>query len=251
MNTTSEAGGARRSRPGRYGQAPMAAWGAVLAAALALGSCIQGPWDYYPEDPPHFRGIYLTAYAIAGNPIRQVCMERFLELTEEATDAYPFYAAADVRVSGRFGDTVGTVVLAPLDNAPNCFAGDSTALVQAGEEYDLEARVDWDSVGARVTSVLTATARVPATFAIPDSALAPGLAVTGGTPENPLSIGFLGSLPPRTREAMLAEYGDTLLRLQSDPAALEAFASANGEAALKRLLGLLGDETTAYRNGDS
>jgi hypothetical protein len=55
---------------------------AALAALLALGACIQGPWDYYPKNPPPYRGVFVTGYAIAGRPLTNVCFERVLDLSE-------------------------------------------------------------------------------------------------------------------------------------------------------------------------
>lgn len=229
---------------------PKAAGGLALLAAL--GSCIQGPWDYYPNNPPPFRGIWLTGYAIAGQPLRQVCMERLLDLAEESTDAFPFYDSAEVSVSGRFGDSTGTVRLTPLREAPNCFRGDSTVLVRRGADYTLDARITWDSAGRRVTSVLKAVAQVPDSFSIRPAASAPSLVLTGGVPSNIFSREFFAILPPPVQQAMAADFAEAAALIASgDTAAFQAYVAVNGKRIQDRLVELLGKERTVYDEGDT
>ena len=248
MNTTSER--VARSR-----------FPAALAAVLALGGCLPGPWDYYPEDPPIFRGLWMNAYAMAGKPITQVCLERFVDIGEEYTDAFAFYDSASVRITGRFGDSAGgsapaTLELAGRADAPNCFAGDSGALVLRGEAYDLEARVVWDSSGTKVTNTLTATARVPGGFSILDSAVAPLFAVKGGVPGNVFSLEFYEALPDPVREdALVQKTFEDMLALvtapEPDTAAVLAYREANAPALLKRLGELLKPYQEIFREGDT
>lgn len=231
---------------------PFLRMAAGLALLGALGSCIQGPWDYYPENPKPFRGIWLTGYAIAGQPIRQVCMERLLDVAEEYTNAFPFYDSAMVTVFGRFGDSTGTVRLTPLENAPNCFRGDSTVLVRRGGDYALEARVTWDSAGTRVTSVLKAVAQVPDSFSIRRTAAASSMVLSGGSPSNIFTPEFFLTLPPTVQEVLIKEYGDTLIKLQPDSAALRAYLAANGAKIQARLVQLLEKERKhVYKEGDT
>src|SRR5689334_9247511 len=77
----------------------------LMLLALALGACIQGPWDYYPENPTVFRGVMATAYVLSGRPLTQVCFERILNIDEEHTQAFAWYDSADVRISGAFYDS--------------------------------------------------------------------------------------------------------------------------------------------------
>lgn len=227
---------------------PGTAW--TLALGL-LGGCIQGPWDFYPEDPPIFKGIWVTAYAVSGKPLERVCFERFLPLKEEATNAFSFFDSADVRVSGRFGDSTGTVVLSKMADAPNCFSGDTGTRVKRGGAYALTARFVWDSAGVPATSTLRATARVPDTFSVRRTAAAPSMAKTGGIPTNIFSLEFFRSLPPRTQAVMTEEYGDTLLALASDTVALKAYIAKNGKAIAGRLTRLLEAEKYQYKEGDT
>lgn len=220
------------------------------AAALAiLAACIQGPWDYYPGNPPPFRGISVWGYAISGRPVDRVCFERLLDLGEEATQAFAFYDSAEVRITGRFGDSTRTLFLTAVSDTPNCFKGDSTALVQRAQNYELTATLVWDSAGRKTTSVLRGTARVPTSFRVNDTATAPGLSFKGGIPANIFDLGFLTSLPADVQDTLLAEYGDTLSKLQNDSAGLRAYLAVNGKAIQTRLVGLLEKSYQPYTKG--
>lgn len=224
---------------------------AATAVLLALGACIQGPWDYYPENPPTFHGIFVTGYAIAGRPVENLCFERLLDLSEEKTEAFAFYDSAAVRITGSFGGTVRTLTLSPLPDTPNCFQGDPALLVERGKAYDLEADIAWDSAGHLVASRLTATAKVPTDFAVHSTAAAPSLAKTGGVPANIFTPEFFAKLPPNVQQVMVKEYGDTLIKLQSDTAALGAYLKANGAKIQDRLIGLLEEDKFTYKEGDT
>ncbi len=237
MNTTSDR---RRSRSGIL----------AAAAALALGSCIQGPWDYYPHNPPPFRGVYLNGYVLAGKPVDNVCFERVLDLSEEATQAFAFYDSADVRIAGHFSNA-DSLVLTPVVDTPNCFRGDTAALAEKDQEYRLSARFHWDSAGSKVVSVLTATARVPTMFSIHRTAAAPSFAKTGGVPSNIFSIPFFLSLPPNVQAPLIKEYGDSLGKYQTDTTGVGKYLAANGQRIQKRLLGLLENDHFVYHEGDT
>ncbi|HKP96563.1 MAG TPA: hypothetical protein VJ385_12465 [Fibrobacteria bacterium] len=228
---------------------------AGMAAAAALAACIQGPWDYYPENPPLFKGLYLTGYALAGKPFRHVCFERLLKLDEEATQAFPFYDSADVRIAGRFQGAPDTLALTPIDTMPNCFQGDPLSLPERGESYALTARISWDSAGRKVTSVLTATANVPKDFKLHDSASAPGFAETGGIPDTILTRKFLGSLSPATLQALLEAFPEAGPLLTTDgfdtTAAFRAYIAANGKRIQDKLMELLDSKRYVYGKGDT
>jgi hypothetical protein len=259
MNTTSEPLGPPRTAARRW--APLAA----LAALMALGACIQGPWDYYPENPPSFRGVFVSGYAVAGRPIKQMCFERMLDLGEEATEAFAFYDSAEVSVTGSFvigslSGQVKTLVLTPQADTPNCFIGDTAALIDRGSAYDLSARFVWDSAGHQVTSVITGTARVPAKFSIHDSAAAPSLALKGGVPADlfkldsnliPRVTQFVSILPQSVQDVMEHEYLDTLVKIRNDTAKLYPYIRQNGKAISDRLFELLQNAKTVYHKGDT
>lgn len=261
MSTTSSIASEASAAPHRAARSRRPAAAAALAAILALGGCLPGPWDYYPEDPPVFRGIWMNAYAMAGKPIAQVCMERFVDIDEEYTDAFPFYDSASVRITGRFGDSAGgsavaTLELARLPDAPNCFAGDPQALVLPGQNYDMAARVTWDSVGTTVTHVLTATARVPAEFSIRDSAVAPKFAVEGGLAGNVFSVQFYLALPEEVQNDPLVKriYDGIRVLLEAperDTTAILEYVRTNGPALQARLGELLEPYQEVYREGDT
>ncbi|MDB5103001.1 MAG: hypothetical protein JWP91_690 [Fibrobacteres bacterium] len=225
--------------------------GAATASALALAACIQGPWDYYPEDPPVFRGLYVYGYVISGRPVQNLCFERILDVKEEATQAFAFYDSAVVTVTGSFGGSVRSQTLTAVVDTPDCFKGDPALLVERGSAYDLSARIQWDSAGKRVTTLATATAKVPASFSIHRTAAAPSFAKTGGIPSNIFTLEFLAALPPNVREIMAREYGDTLTKIQKDTAALRKYITANGPAMQKRLIGLLEKDKFTYTEGDT
>jgi hypothetical protein len=243
MNTPSE--------PRPHALARRFAPAALLAAVLALGACIQGPWDYYPNDPPVFRGLSATGYVIAGQPLRHVCFERILDIAEEATDAFPFYDSADVRITGRFSGQERTVALTPVPDTANCFLGDTGAVAERGQSYDLVAAFGWDSAGSRVVSTLRATANVPTDFRIHDTAAAPKLAETGGIPTGARPEDFLGffeKLPPEVRDVMQREYGAVLLM---DSLQRAIYLRKNLDAIQERLVQLMRPYKTRYGKNDS
>src|SRR4051812_21802022 len=118
---------------------------AAIAFALFLGSCIQGPWDYYPDNPAPFRGVFVSGYVLAGKPIGHICLERVLDIAEERTQAFAWYDSVDVRVSGPFGGTSRTLHLTAVADTPNCFRGDTGLIAERASDYQLEADVKWDS----------------------------------------------------------------------------------------------------------
>jgi hypothetical protein len=115
----------------------------LAGIALLLSGCLPGPWDYKPEHTPGFKGLTLSAYAVAGRPVENVCIERLLALSEASTDARPFHDSASVGISGTFSDNSQTLALQPKARSANCFEGDTAARFVAGESYTLSARIVW------------------------------------------------------------------------------------------------------------
>jgi hypothetical protein len=223
------------------------------AAVLALGlaACLQGPWDYYPDNPPPFRGVFATAYVLAGKPLTQICFERVLDLGEEHTQAFAWYDSAEVSVSGPFSGQSRAVALSAIADTPNCFRGDTALRAERGGVYALEARFTWDSAGTRVHSLVKGEAHVPDSFSIHRTAAAPSFAKTGGLPENIFDLGFVAQLPPAVRDTILAEYGDSLGRFRSDTAGLGGYLQRRGKDIQKRLGELLKRDQFVYHEGDT
>lgn len=221
------------------------------AAALALAACIQGPWDYYPENPPVFRGVFVTGYVLAGKPVEHLCFERVLDLAEEATEAFPFYKSADVRITGRFGGALKTLSLTSRADTPNCFIADPTQSADKGGDFDLSAVIQWDSAGHAVKDSLTGTAHVPDSFSVRRTASAPSLAKTGGVPDNFLTPQFFAILPPNVQKQILVEYGDSLSKYQRDTVGAGAYLAANAQKIKDRILDLISQDKFVYHEGDT
>ena len=154
--------------------------GAIWAGLLLVTGCIlPGPWDYSPRDKPAFRGILASVYAVADRPVANACFERLLTLDEGYTAAFSFYDSATVGIEGRFSTGGQTLVLQRDSITPNCFTGNASVHFLRGETYNLTARFVWDSAGTRVVSMLRATARIPTSFRVSDTAAAPRVAKQG------------------------------------------------------------------------
>ena len=159
----------------------------ALVLAIALMGCLPGPWDYAPANAPIFRGVTVSAYAVADRPVTDVCFERQLNLTESSTDAAAFYDSALVSITGVFSNGSQTLTLTPKDVPPNCFVGSAAAKFIRGNSYTLSARFVWDSAGSPAVTQLTSIARVPVDFAIKDTAHAPAFALTGTAHQQPFN----------------------------------------------------------------
>lgn len=140
----------------------------ILIGALFLASCLQGPWEYYPEESVAFRGIYTIGQVIAGTA-PEACFTPLLSLDESLASDFAFYDSAFVQVSGVFKDLGEVdVVLTPLAGKPNCFISPSEPQLKAlrGESYQMKAVFKWDSLGTRVVSTYMAEATIPTQFSI-------------------------------------------------------------------------------------
>lgn len=223
----------------------------VAVLAVGLAACLQGPWDYYPDNPPPFRGVFATGYVLAGKPLTRICFERVLDLGEEHTQAFAWYDSAEVRISGPFSGQSRAIALAAINDTPNCFRGDTGLRAERGGTYTLEARFAWDSAGARAHSLVKGEAHVPDSFSIHRTAAAPSFAKTGGLTGNIFDLGFLAKLPPAVRAPMVAEYGDSLARFQDDTTGLGSYLERHGKAIQDRLGELLKRDQFVYHEGDT
>ncbi len=223
----------------------------VITVFFFLVSCIQGPWDYYPKNPETHRGLWVTGYVIGGQPIKHFCIEKMLKLNEEYTNAFVFYKSATVEITGDFNGQK-TISLSPDSSQANCFLGDPTAIATAGQPYELNARIDWDSLGVPVTTQITATAQVPDFFELSDTAKAPSQVLTGPNLQNSgqkrgLQT-LLNELSKEAREAVINAYGETtLLSIAADSARQDSFFVAEG----KNILKIVEDYNITYNNGDT
>ncbi len=224
---------------------------AMTALCILTGCILQGPWDYTPHNQPEFKGIWASVYAVADRPAANVCFERLLSLTEGSTDAFPFYDSAEVGIEGTFSTGGATLLLHPLYDTPDCFSGDSTVHFVRGQSYNLTARFVWDSSGTEVVSLLTATAHVPQSFRITDTAAAPALVKTGLSEATLFDSTLYMKLPPAPRSQILALYGDTLNKLGSDTAARNAYLSLHGASLAAQAIALLQKDPIGYPRGDT
>lgn len=143
----------------------------IIIAAIFLASCLQGPWDYYPEESVVFRGIYTIGQVVAG-AAPEACFTPLLALDESLASEFAFYDSAFVQVSGTFEDLGEMdVILTPLAGKPNCFVSPSALDLKAlrGEAYQMKAVFRWDSLGRRVVSTYTAEALIPTLFSIKEA----------------------------------------------------------------------------------
>ncbi len=242
MNTTSDTN--------RYKSTSALSLGGILGVLLMAG-CLQGPWDYVPQKPEIHRGLFLTAYAVADRPLEQVCIERLFGLNEESTQAFPFYENAQVEVEGNFGGGPEVLPLTPVPYLPNCFQGRGDALVQRGETYELRARIVWDSAGESTESRIRARAQVPTRFSVERTAEAPAPAFAGGAVLDFLDPNFLEALPENVRNQLLAEFGQEIIPIMNDSAAMVEYLEKNGPRLLKRTIELLGQNTLPFDAGDT
>jgi len=141
----------------------------ILAFSIFLISCLQGPWEYYPEEKEAYRGIYTIGQIVAGSA-PEICFTPLLALDEALASDFAFYDSAYVEVSGTF-ESLGerTIVMKSLYERPNCFIPSSSAdtyKALPAESYTMSAVFVWDSLGTRVTSRYTAEAKIPSLFSI-------------------------------------------------------------------------------------
>ncbi len=242
---------------------PIAKWVGLLS--LLLTSCIQGPWDYTPNNPPVFEGLWAQAYVIADRPVTDVCFEKLKPLGETSTPAFAFYDSAEVGIEGRFSDGGKTLQLRPKASRPNCFVGDTASRGVKGETYTLHARFVWDSAGAQVVSNLSATSTITDSFAVKDTAMAPSVAFIGGFGSNGTAFSLENylKLPVEIRDQINKEFPSEIqtlseLSINDDTAGQRIFFFGDGKSKdtppgarmIGRLMQLLKDDQEPYAEGD-
>jgi hypothetical protein len=134
-----------------------------------LLSC-QGPWNYYPEDPENYKGIWITAYIVSGRPVKNVCFEKMHSLSEVYLRGFAFYDSASIEITGSFNGKDTSIILKPdtayFAHNPNCFIGDENLMADAGKNYEMDVFVTWDSTGKKTTSKFSAKTHIPKKFKI-------------------------------------------------------------------------------------
>jgi hypothetical protein len=144
---------------------------------LGLFLSCQGPWSYYPEDPEKYQGIWITAYIVSGRSVENVCLEKMHNLNEVYLRGFAFYDAATIEITGTFDDArtlsekdTSIFLIPDTDHFdysnPNCFVGDRNLRAKAGESYEMNVSVVWDSAGKKTTSSFSAETRIPKKFKI-------------------------------------------------------------------------------------
>jgi hypothetical protein len=223
----------------------------ALTLAMILGGCLPGPWEYKPSGAPVFRGITVSAYAVADRPVTDVCFERQLSLDEASTDAKAFYDSALVTITGLFSNGAQTLQLQARDVPPNCFTGPAGTRFVRGNSYTLSARFVWDSAGTPAVSLLNSTARIPLDFAVKDTAASVALVQTGVALPGITDPAVFNALPAKTRLLFLNKYGDTLTAMHGNPAALAAWLSVHGPAFYQEVMLWLATDAASFKRGDS
>ncbi|GHV14784.1 hypothetical protein AGMMS49938_11520 [Fibrobacterales bacterium] len=141
---------------------------------IALLLACQGPWDYYPENPENYQGIWASAFVVSERPIENVCFDKLHKLDELRLPSFAFYDSASIKITGKFSnagtDEEISISLYPdtadFNQNPNCFLGASNALAKAGERYSIKAYFKWDSAGKTVESNLSAETYIPQKFKV-------------------------------------------------------------------------------------
>jgi len=229
----------------------------LLCAFVLFACCLQGPWEYRPDDTPVFRGLTVNAYIIAGRPVTDFCVERLRTLQETYTAGFPFYDSASVIISGNGGSGVKTITLTPKQGCPNCFTGPEDFTGQPGEDYTLTARFTWDSSGSRAVSTITGTASIPRTWKCSRIAKVNAAAVTPAdtstTVDNPVLTALFGDLPPEVISIVAALYLPEIDSIMADTTALTSYFARNGERIRGTIDSLLSDDKrlVPYNFGDT
>ncbi|HSQ41147.1 MAG TPA: hypothetical protein VLM37_02575 [Fibrobacteraceae bacterium] len=210
----------------------------AFGALLTWGCILQGPWDFWPEEPETYQGIWVYAHVISGRPVTDVCFEPLISLDETYTNDFAFYDSASVRISGHFSGVDTTMILAVGDVSPNCFDGPADLVAENGQTYTFDASIVWDSAGHSVTSDFHATSTSPEHFSI-TGAFAPAVAMMQYAPQS-----------DSVMDVLAEAFGDTVLALRNQPAAWDTFVSENqqtlGELLEDVRVGFTSDDTLEY-----
>lgn len=147
----------------------------LLAAAAALLSSCNGPWNMMVEDGGRGQPkLWVSHFAVADLPFDTLWIERPWKLTEgfDSTRQFVDTSATTVRVIRE--DIPDTLVYRPIPGLGNAWLPTRTAVVARGATYRLQARVVWrDADGQLRDDQLSASTKVPRVYRLFDWGLAP------------------------------------------------------------------------------
>lgn len=230
---------------------------ALLVTMALFLSCIQGPWEYRPDDTPVFKGITANAYIVSGRPVTSACFEKIYDLDESFSESNAFYKTATVEITGDGGNGIETVELLPQSEYPNCFNGPENFIGQAGATYRLRAVITWDSAGNTVSSEITGSTAIPETWSISRTGKANPLVFSETSPgtsdSGALFQSFLSDIPPEIAGIVAELYIAEIAPLAGDSAALTEFLIANSQRILNSVDSILSDESqlAVFSEGDT
>ncbi|MDR1759630.1 MAG: hypothetical protein LBR60_03780 [Fibrobacter sp.] len=138
----------------------------ILACFAFVFTACQGPWDYFPEKKTVYKGVYIFGHIIADQPVKNVCLQRVLELDESRSDNFSYYDSASMKISGNFSGKDTVITLSAQNTKPACFDGAQDMIPARGNQYTLNADLWWDSAGTSVKSHYEAEASIPSEFSI-------------------------------------------------------------------------------------
>ncbi len=161
----------------------------LLSAAFGLVAC-NGPWNMQSETGPQPAKLWVSMLLVGDKPLDTLWVERPISLGEAEDSTAEFIDAMSSQVQvidPTMGDTLD---FHPVAGKPAAWICDDTAYrVRRGAEYALNARFHWNAApdfprgSDWKTQALTASTRVPKSFAIrnevhvPAEALHPSLSV--------------------------------------------------------------------------
>lgn len=147
----------------------------LLAAAAALLSSCNGPWNMMVEDGGRGQPkLWVSHFAVADLPFDTLWLERPWKLTDAFDSTLQFVDTARTTIRVIRDDLRDTLVFRPVPGLGNAWLPVRSLVVARGATYRLDARVVWrDADGGVRDDQLSATTRVPRVYRLFDWGLAP------------------------------------------------------------------------------
>jgi len=99
--------------------------------------------------------------------VQNVCLDKMHALDEVRMPGFAFYESAEIRIKGVFNGKDTAFYLYPSLGKPNCFVNFSPGLIaEAGQNYELDASITWDSAGKKKLSNFHAKTYIPKKFKV-------------------------------------------------------------------------------------